>query len=114
MKKSKFDKICAHYERNHPINATSKELGVDMGQIRKCIITAGMYESFTYHAIMALKKYGASKKDIIEELHISDTTYCNNTPYIRFNPEEPTANALKIRACRERKRQNEQYQTKET
>lgn len=114
MKKSKYDKICSHYERTHSINATYKELGVDMGQIRKCIITAGMYESFTYHAIMALKKYGASKKDILEELHISGTAYCNNTPYIRFDPEEPTKNALKIRACRERKKENEQSQTKET
>lgn len=104
MKKSNYDEICAHYERNRSINATRKELGVDMGQIRKCIITAGMYKSFTYHAIIALKKYGASKKDILEELHISDSAYCNNTPYIRFDPEEPTKNALKVRDCRERKK----------
>lgn len=80
MKKSKFDKICAHYERSGSIKATAKEFGIDMGQVRKCLITAGMYESFTYHAIMALKKYGASKQDVLEELHISDSAYCSNTP----------------------------------
>lgn len=115
MKKSKYDRICDCYARTDSIKATAKEFEIDMGQVRKCLITSGAYESAISRAIHALQKYGVPKSAICEELAISKSFYCNNTPYTRFEPEEPTINALRIRDCRKRKEEkNEQNQTKET
>lgn len=115
MKKSKYDQICGCYARTDSIKATAKEFEIDMGQVRKCLLTSGAYESVTSRAIHALQKYGVPKAMICEELAISKSAYCNNTPYTRFEPEEPTINALRIRDCRKRKEEkNEQNQTKET
>ena len=43
------------------------------------------------------------KQQILLNLHLSTTTYNAHTPYVRFYPETPTNNALKIRECRKRK-----------
>lgn len=114
MKKSFYEKICAKYEELGTMNAVMRAYDIDMAQVRKCLITAGVYKSVTYVRIRALQDQGLTPKEIRRRLSISKTCYSANTPYDHFDREEPTKNALKVRACRERKKQNEQRQKKET
>lgn len=82
-----------------------RELNISEQKVRKILITAGLWSSETCEKVAALEKKGCSIDQIASEVHLTRNAVLSYMPYDRGmqNAETPTANALRIRKCRERK-----------
>lgn len=82
-----------------------RELAISEQKARKILITAGLWSSETCEKVADLTKEGLSIDQIMDETRLSRNAVLSYMPYDRGmqNAETPTANALRIRKCRERK-----------
>lgn len=100
--------VAMEYRKRLSIRETARALDVSEGVVRKCLITHGEIETAMTRRIGALLQDGRSQKEICGILGISYSCVNANSPYERGMQIEPsqTANAQRIRACRERRKIN--------
>lgn len=99
-------KIIAAY-RDHPtIYTAAKRCGCSRSVARRVLLDAGLISSARADEVRTLRSAGLSASEIAERLHCSPRTIANYTPYQRGCHADyiPTANALRIRKYRARKR----------
>lgn len=99
--------VLSTYNKQKSIKATARELGVSEGVVRKYLIGAGVVETAMTRRIAELRAAGMPLKDIAELLGVSSSYVSANTPYQKgsYLTANKTYNAIKIRQCRERKRE---------
>ena len=105
--KMTMEEIVAAYSRHNSIRKTAFELGVSESKVRKTLITRGLLEyKRTAIALDGLKK-GKSLESIAEELGCSIKVLNSYIPYTKgeYGNENPSVNALRIRAHRQRMRE---------
>lgn len=98
--------VLSTYNRQKSIKATSRELGVSEGVVRKYLIGAGVVETAMTRRIAELRAAGMPLKDIAELLGVSSSYVSANTPYQKgsYLTANKTHNAIRIKQCRARKR----------
>lgn len=91
----------AAYAQCASIKMTAKMLGCSYPKAHKLLVSAGLIGT----AEANLFCDGLSVAEIARVRHVSQAMVYRNIPYIKgvYNAKEPTQNALRIRACRERK-----------
>lgn len=95
-------KLC---KKGLSLKQISRELTISEQKVRKILITAGLWSSETCEKVAALAKEGCSIDQIMVETRLSRNAVLSYMPYDRGmqHADNPTANALRIRKCRERK-----------
>lgn len=105
-----FQAVADDYEKTKNMNETAKNLNLSQAKVKKIPITLGLYKNALSLRIARLVAMGFTTKAIAENLQISAKVVSANMPYTKtvYNSENPTANALKIRATRERQKQQKE------
>lgn len=106
MKSVEKNSIIEVYSRTDSIRRTARELNIAHSTVRRAILEAGLYTSQRAQEIQKLRESGLSVKQIAEKLNVCMNTVWNYLPYERGYrlSGHKTANALRIQACRERKK----------
>lgn len=89
-----LDQVVAAYgpgESRHPsLQAIGKPLGLNPLQVRKLLITAGVYKSAKAERVLALYREGKTVEEIVERTGLSRVSVYTYLPYTRgVRPEEP-------------------------
>lgn len=102
----KMNEIVAYYTGCGSAKQTSSKFGVSHHVVRKCLVTAGVYDSPRYRAVTELAKEGLTPGEIAERLGTAKSTVSSYLPYSKgpYCDTNPTKNALAIRRCRKAKR----------
>lgn len=98
--------VLAAYRLTESIKGAARKCGVSEVVVRKVLIGEGLHTSPRVERIRELTAAGMPPKDICELLGVSDSCVNGNMPYVKgthLNPNK-SVNALRIRACRERKK----------
>ena len=92
------------YNKTGSLRETGAICGVNWQKIRKILITEGMYESDTSIKINELHAQNKPISEIADLLKISETAVNSYLPYEKgiYNIDNPSANAMRIRKCREK------------
>ena len=100
--------IIAKYSMTGSIRRTASELNVCHSTVRRVLIEAGLYTSQRAENVCRLHEKGLSPDQIAESLKITRKAVMAYLPYNRGYQlgRNKSANALRIRACRERKKTN--------
>ena len=108
MKTIEKSDIIAKYSMTGSIRRTASELNVSHSTVRRVLIEAGLYTSQRAEDICRLCEKGLSPDQIAESLKITRNAVMAYLPYNRGYQlgGNKSANALRIRACRERKKTN--------
>lgn len=87
------------------VKQTARIFNVSECKIYKVLVDMNEYDNETARDVAKLFHAGKSPTDISRILHKSNTSVSKYLPYTKsvYNAEQPTENALRIRACRERK-----------
>ncbi|MCD7886478.1 MAG: helix-turn-helix domain-containing protein [Clostridiales bacterium] len=89
-----LDQAVAAYgpgESRHPsLQAIGEPLGLNPLQVRKLLITAGVYKSAKAERVLALYREGKTVEEIVERTGLSRVSVYTYLPYTRgVRPEEP-------------------------
>ncbi len=105
-----FDSVASYYRRTGSLKQTTIHFNISMGKCRKILITTGDYSSPLSIQILKLLEQGLSEPEICEKLGKSKSTINSHIPYSKgaYLSDSPTQNAIRIRDCRKRKRDNRQ------
>ena len=100
-------KILAEYNKRKSIRATSRELKISEGVVRKVLVGYGVIDTKLTRQIAELKAVGLPDEDIAKMLKISKSCVNCNTPYSKgtYLTAIKSKNAEAIKRCRELKRQ---------
>ena len=100
--------IIAKYSMAGSIKRTASELNVSHSTVRRVLIEAGLYTSQRAEDVCRLREKGLSPDQIAESLKITRNAVMAYLPYNRGYQlgRNKSVNALRIRACRERKKAN--------
>lgn len=96
-----FTAVIRLYEQGLSVKEIESRLKVSHGKVTKILITAGYIET----AESKLLKQGLSIDEICERLGKGKSAVAARLPYVKgqYNAEYQTINALRIKACRERR-----------
>ena len=99
--------IAALYRQSHSLRETARRLGVSYQTVRRTIISEGEIPDGRATDIHAMMIDGMKVPEIAEALGITQKTVRVYLAYSkgRYALTMPSENARRIRACRERKRQ---------
>lgn len=105
-----FKEVADDYSKTKNMNETARNLNLSQAKVKKILITLGLYKNPLSLRIARLVAMGFTIKAIAENLQISTKVVSANMPYTKtvYNSENPTENALKIRATRERQKQQKE------
>lgn len=108
MKTIEKSDIIAKYNMTGSIKRTASELNVCHSTVRRVLIEAGLYTSQRAEDVCRLHEKGLSPDQIAESLKITRKAVMAYLPYNRGYQlgRNKSVNALRIRACRERKKTN--------
>ena len=108
MKTIEKSDIIAKYSMTGSIKRTARELNVCHSNGRRVLIEAGLYTSQRAEDGCRLHEKGLSPDQIAESLKIPRNAVMAYLPYNRGYQlgRNKSVNALRIRACRERKKTN--------
>ena len=100
--------IITKYSMTGSIKRTASELNVCHSTVRRVLIEAGLYTSQRAEDVCRLHEKGLSPDQIAESLKITRNAVMAYLPYNRGYQlgRNKSVNALRIRACRERKKTN--------
>lgn len=103
-KASKKEVIALH-KRGESIRGIAIETGLGRIKVRKILITEGLHTSAKLEKVQSMYAQGMSIDDIAMQLHINPKRVNDYLPYTKgvYMDDDPSVNALRIRACRERK-----------
>lgn len=101
-----FEDVRALARHGASLETISREVGVGEQKVRKILISLGLWNSPLSLRIAELYGSGNTPREIATLLKLSNATVNGYLPYSRGPnlSESPSANALRIRRCRERKR----------
>lgn len=97
------------YRRSGSIRAAAQELELSEQAVRRVLLNCGDYTNDRALQIQGLLDAGKTVDEIAEHLHIKRNTVISYLPYIRtpYISPEKTENALRIKKCREQKRERD-------
>lgn len=100
--------IIKFYEGCGSIRETANAAKINPQAVRRILIAHGMHSNQTHSAVSDLAAQGLSAAHIADRLHIARATVYTYLPYTkgRYKVDEPTANALRIRATREKRKED--------
>lgn len=92
------------YEGCGSIRETANVAKISPQAVRRILIAHGLHTNPTHSAVSDLADQGVSPADIADRLHMSRATVYSYMPYTkgRYKSDTPTENALRIRATRQR------------
>lgn len=95
------------YEKNLSLKEISRRTKTSEQKVRRILITVGLWSNPLTETIQQMSNDGKSVDEIAAELNMRHNAVLSYMPYIKcmYNAEYPSKNALKIRACKERKMQ---------
>ena len=96
------------YDQGTSIKQTASRLRVSEAKVKKVLSNAGIAPTKRAEQIQSMYHNGMSIYEIASTLDIRPKTVRNYLPYTRGpkNTDYPSKNALRVRACRARKLQN--------
>lgn len=99
-----MNEIVKYYKKCDSLKETSAAFGMGWQKVRKILITEGVYTSEKAEKVKEMHDSGANIEEIAEKLKISKSTVNSYLPYEKtvYNKENPSKNALKIRAWRKK------------
>ncbi len=103
------DELITYYRECNSIKECARHFGIAQQTARRLLILAGEYTSPISEKINALYDQGYTAHDIAEKVGRGLKAVQGYIPYTKgkYMSETPTINALRIRACRERKKAND-------
>ena len=98
--------VVAEYRRLGSLKAVAATLQISENKVRKILITENEIEYERTAQAMTLLKYGKPLSEVAYSLGVSEKVLNNYLPYSKgeYMTENPSENALKIRAHRQRKK----------
>lgn len=100
------DRVVSLYRKNGSIKATAKALRVSDWLVRRILVINGEYSNQTSDEIIGLYNSGAPKSEIADRLSVTIKTVSSYLPYTKGSYKgAPSENAIRIRRCRERKKE---------
>ena len=99
------NELVAYFRQCNSIKECARHFGVSAQKARRILVHAGEYTSPTAEKINSLYAQGYTAKQIAEKIGIGFKAVQGYIPYTKgqYKTVEPTMNALRIRACREKK-----------
>lgn len=97
------------YNEGEGLKIIAARLNISQQKARKILVTAGLYDSDHAREIAALSKQGLTVAEIAERLKTSVKVINSYIPYKKgmYNAEYQTINALRIKKCRNAKKEEE-------
>lgn len=107
-----FTSVLRLHEQGLSIKQIARQLQISEQKARKILITAGAWSSPLSDQIQTMRKGGKTVEQIAAALGITRNAVLSYTPYDRGmkNAEYPTINALRVRASRAKKREEQDGQ----
>lgn len=101
------------HEQGESLKGISRRTGISTYKACKILVNAGIAPTERAKEIQALYKAGLAQADIAKRLGVRKDTVQKYIPYMRGlqNSEYPSRNALRIRKCRAKKREQSHNQT---
>lgn len=98
----------AYEQENGSISATARRMKVSYGVVYRVLITNGVIPPGKAEIVAKLTEQGYTRAEIAKELKITEKSLKTFLPYDRHSyvVGDKTWNAVKIRRCRERKKEN--------
>ena len=98
--------VVAEYRRLGSLKAVAATLQISESKVRKILITENEIEYERTTQAMILLKYGKPLSEVAYSLGVSEKVLNNYLPYSKgeYMTENPSENALKIRAYRRKKK----------
>ena len=98
--------LIEYYRQCGSIKECARKFNVSPQKARRILIQSGEYSSPASSQINALYDQGRSAEEIAQALRMRPKTVLAYLPYTKgaYMSATPTANAVRIRACRERKK----------
>lgn len=93
------------YTEKKSLRSVADELELNPIKVRKLLITANAYQSYTAESVNRLWKEGRKISEIMSVLHLSKASVNSYLPYTKvpYKADELSTNAERIRKYRERK-----------
>ncbi len=106
---SKFQEVTSLFDQGLSMRSIARHTGLPRQVVRRILITTGQYESENAAYLRKRSEQGATIEDVAKELGITTKALIQHTPYKkgRYNLETPSPNAIRIRACRARKKDSD-------
>lgn len=100
------DEIITYYRECQSVKECAQRFDMSHQTVRRLLILAGEYSSPMSEKINALYDQGYTAQEISEKVGIGLKAVQGYIPYTKgkYMSAEPTVNALRIRACRGRKK----------
>lgn len=100
------DELISYYLQCKSIKECAQRFDMSHQTVRRLLILAGEYSSPMSERINALYDQGYTAQEIADKVKLGIKSVQGYIPYTKgkYMAEEPTVNALRIRACRERKK----------
>ena len=100
--------VITEYGKLGSLRAVASTLKISNGKVRKILITEKIVEYERTKQALILLKYGKTLSEVAYSLGISEKVLNNYLPYTKgeYGSDTPSANALKIRASRQRSKAN--------
>ena len=102
--------VLTEYRKLGSLRAVASTLKISGGKVRKILITEKIVEYERTKQALILLKYGKTLSEVAYSLGISEKVLNNYLPYTKgeYMGDNPSENALKIRACRKRAQQDKE------
>lgn len=93
-------------EQGITVKEIARRTKISEQKARRILITVGLWSSPRSEMIQQMYKNGKSIDEIAAKLNMSRNSVISYIPYRKgmYNAEYPSENALRIRACKERKK----------
>lgn len=102
------DRILSVYADRKSIKGVKKIVGVSDHRIRKVLTANGITINVTHKKILEMHDKGMTVSDIASTLRISESVVQSYLPPVRpIYRINPSVNALRIKKCREKKKNKE-------
>lgn len=94
-------------EQGVPVKQIARRTGTSEQKVRRVLITMGMWSSPLSEQIRRMFDSGKTLDEIAAALGRTRNNIASYLPYTKgmYNAEYPTVNALRIRACKQRKKE---------
>ena len=107
VKKMILTEIVEYYNnKDKSIKQIARQFGISESKALKCLVTANIYPTDTAILVKKMRDKAMTESEIAESLGMTRNAVLSYTPYDRGmqDAEYPSVNALRIRACRAKKK----------
>lgn len=102
------EKVLLIYQNSKSIRQTAKETGLSQATVKKILVNESLRKTKRSEEIRELYKRGLNVHEIMEKTGLSRSAVHSYLPYTKglYNSDNPTQNAINIRRCRSKKKQD--------